>query len=76
MSQALTLFDKFKRTQESKEDKTSGPGEKEIDDLATNLQEASQGISTPADKVCVLMYLNQISVYEMRRSCVCYPMPN
>ena len=52
LSQALTLFDKFKRTQESKEDKTSGPGEKEIDDLATNLQEASQGISTPADKVC------------------------
>ena len=51
LSQALTLFDKFKRTQESKEDKTSGPGEKEIDDLATNLQEASQGISTPADKV-------------------------
>ena len=36
-------IDKFRKSQESKEDKTGGPDEAEINDLATNLQEASQG---------------------------------
>ena len=51
LSQALNLFDKFRKNQESKEDKTGGPDAEEIEDLATNLQEVSQGASAPANKV-------------------------
>lgn len=50
LSQALELIDKFRKSQDSKEDKTGGPDEAEINDLATNLQEASQGASTKSNK--------------------------
>ena len=50
LSQALQHIDQFRKTQESKEDKTRGPDEAEINDLATNLQEASQGASTKSNK--------------------------
>ena len=50
LSQALDFIDKFRKSQESKEDKTGGPDEAEINDLATNLQEASQGASTKSNK--------------------------
>ena len=43
-------IDKFRKSQESKEDKTGGPDEAEINDLATNLQEASQGAPTKSNK--------------------------
>ena len=50
LSQALHHIDQFRKSQESKEDKTGGPDEAEINDLATNLQEASQGASTKSNK--------------------------
>ncbi len=50
LSQALDCIDKFRKNQESKEFKTGGPDEAEINDLATNLQEASQGASTKSNK--------------------------
>lgn len=50
LSQALDIIDKYRKSQESKEDKTGGPDEAEINDLATNLQEASQGASTKSNK--------------------------
>ncbi len=57
LSQALNFFDKFRKNQESKEDKSRGrrrPDAAEIDDLASGLQEASQGASAPANKVANL----------------------
>ena len=50
LSQALDFIDKFRKSQESKEDKTGGPDEEEINDLATNLQEASQGAPTKSNQ--------------------------
>ena len=50
LSQALNFFDKFRKNQESKEDKTVGPDAAEIEVLASNMQEASQGVSAPASK--------------------------
>ena len=51
LSQALNYIDKFRKSQESKEDKTGGPDASEINDLATNLQEVSQGANPTANKV-------------------------
>ena len=51
MSQALDYIDKFRKNQESKEDKSTGPDAAEIDDLASNLQEVSQGANAPNNKV-------------------------
>jgi hypothetical protein len=52
ISQALDFIDKFRKSQESKEsDKTCGPvDESEINDLATNLQEASQACGASSTK--------------------------
>ncbi len=58
LSQALNFFDKFRKNQESKEDKTGGPDAAEIEDLACNLQEASQGASGTANKVGKVSFCN------------------
>lgn len=43
LSQALGYIDKFQKTQELKNDKSGGPDQLELNDLAKNLQQASQG---------------------------------
>jgi len=48
LSQALNYWDNFRRHQESKEDQTTGPDAAEIENLASNLQTASQGANTNA----------------------------
>ena len=50
LSQALVCIDKFKKIQEEKEDNRCGPNASEINDLATNLQEASQGAASGPGK--------------------------
>lgn len=74
LSQALDFIDKFRKSQESKEDKTGGPDEAEINDLATNLQEASQGAPTKSNKSlhfvggeCVFLRLRQHKGYLLKR---------
>jgi len=49
LSQALGFVDEFRKSQSLKIDKANrGPNESEINDLATNLLEASQGASVPS----------------------------
>ena len=50
LSQALVCIDKFKKSQEEKEDNRGGPNASEMNDFATHLQEASQGAATGTGK--------------------------
>ena len=58
LSQALDFIDKFRKNQESKEDQSGGPDPAEIENLASNLQEASQGVNQQASKVSEHLNLN------------------
>ena len=50
LSQALVCIDKFKKSQEEKEDNRGGPNASEMNDFATHLQEASQGAGSGTGK--------------------------
>ena len=63
MNHALEHIKKLIKSQESKEDKTGGPDASEINDLASNLQEVSQGANPTASKV--LKGSNNLSIASL-----------